>query len=83
MDCNPVRMWLRLCKSSHLEDVVANIVDLNGRCAVAFVYFRAKQALETGRCGDENDLVTIKYFILDSTQTPTSGTGRKEKKGKI
>lgn len=75
-------MWLRLCKSSHLEDVVAYIVDLDGWCAVAFVYLRAKQALKTGRCCDENNLVAVKYFILHSTKTSATEDGASGKKRK-
>lgn len=50
----------------HLKDVIADIVDLNGRRAIAFIYFRAQQTLESGWSGHEDDFVSIKYLALDS-----------------
>ena len=52
--------------TTHLKNVISDIIDLHGRCSIAFVHLGAEQALQAWRSRDEDDFMAIKYFTLNS-----------------
>lgn len=52
---------------SYLENVVANVIDLNGWRAVV-AHCRIEHVLETWRCRDEDDFMTVNYFVFNSVK---------------
>lgn len=53
---------------TNLEDVIANVVDLNSRHIFVATDFGVEHIFETLRCRNQNDFVSINDLILDSAE---------------